>query len=147
VLGRGKPSEFLVNVPRCFAIPLRGVSIRDPAERLLYPTGTGREEADVDVGKEITFSDDEYDFIIKVRYTHEAVLDQRRGGSGHQAAKEAVGPVEATMRFEGRTALVTGGASGTTGSGPMGNQWHYEHNGRQMEAGELVVMDYAGSLD
>ena len=33
------------------------------------------------------------------------------------------------------------------GSGPMGNQWHYEDNGRQMKAGELVVMDYAGSLD
>ena len=33
------------------------------------------------------------------------------------------------------------------GSGPMGNQWHYEDNGRQMKAGELIVMDYAGSLD
>ena len=33
------------------------------------------------------------------------------------------------------------------GSGPMVNQWHYEENGRQMKAGELVVMDYAGSLD
>jgi Xaa-Pro aminopeptidase len=33
------------------------------------------------------------------------------------------------------------------GSGPMGNQWHYENNGRRMQAGELVVMDYAGSLD
>ena len=33
------------------------------------------------------------------------------------------------------------------GSGPMGNQWHYQDNGRQMKAGELVVMDYAGSLD
>src|SRR5687767_6464415 len=33
------------------------------------------------------------------------------------------------------------------GSGPMGNRWHYEDNGRQMKTGELVVMDYAGSLD
>ena len=33
------------------------------------------------------------------------------------------------------------------GSGPMGNQWHYEDSGRQMKAGDLVVMDYAGSLD
>ena len=33
------------------------------------------------------------------------------------------------------------------GSGPMGNQWHYQDNGRQMKAGELIVMDYAGSLD
>jgi Xaa-Pro aminopeptidase len=33
------------------------------------------------------------------------------------------------------------------GSGPMGNRWHYEENGRRMNAGDLVVMDYAGSLD
>jgi Xaa-Pro aminopeptidase len=33
------------------------------------------------------------------------------------------------------------------GSGPMGNQWHYEGNGRQMRDGELVVMDFGGSLD
>ena len=33
------------------------------------------------------------------------------------------------------------------GSGPNGNQWHYEDNGRQMDAGDLVVMDYGGSLD
>lgn len=33
------------------------------------------------------------------------------------------------------------------GSGPKGNQWHYEDNGRQLKAGELVVMDYGGSLD
>jgi len=29
----------------------------------------------------------------------------------------------------------------------MGNQWHYQDTGRQMKAGELIVMDYAGSLD
>jgi Xaa-Pro aminopeptidase len=33
------------------------------------------------------------------------------------------------------------------GSGPNGNQWHYEANGRQMQDGDLVVMDYGGSLD
>jgi Xaa-Pro aminopeptidase len=33
------------------------------------------------------------------------------------------------------------------GSGPMGNRWHYQDSSRQMKAGELVVMDYAGSLD
>jgi Xaa-Pro aminopeptidase len=32
-------------------------------------------------------------------------------------------------------------------SGPMANRWHYEDSGRQMKAGELVVMDYGGSLD
>ena len=33
------------------------------------------------------------------------------------------------------------------GSGPMGNRWHYEDNGRRMATGDLVVMDYGGSLD
>jgi Xaa-Pro aminopeptidase len=33
------------------------------------------------------------------------------------------------------------------GSGPNGNQWHYEDNSRQARAGDLIVMDYAGSLD
>jgi Xaa-Pro aminopeptidase len=32
-------------------------------------------------------------------------------------------------------------------SGPNGNQWHYESNGRQTRAGDLIVMDYGGSLD
>ena len=43
---------------------------------------------------------------------------------------------------------VQGGAyPAIVGSGPMGNRWHYEDNGRQLQAGELVVMDYGGSLD
>jgi Xaa-Pro aminopeptidase len=33
------------------------------------------------------------------------------------------------------------------GSGPNGNQWHYEANSRQTRPGELIVMDYGGSLD
>ena len=32
-------------------------------------------------------------------------------------------------------------------SGPNGNQWHYEDSARRAEAGELIVMDYGGSLD
>jgi Xaa-Pro aminopeptidase len=32
-------------------------------------------------------------------------------------------------------------------SGPNGNQWHYEASSRQTKAGELIVMDYGGSLD
>ena len=33
------------------------------------------------------------------------------------------------------------------GTGPNVNIWHYQDNGRRMEAGDLVVMDYGGSLD
>jgi Xaa-Pro aminopeptidase len=43
--------------------------------------------------------------------------------------------------------LQAGAYPAIVGSGPMGNQWHYQDNGRRMNAGELVVMDYGGSLD
>ena len=33
------------------------------------------------------------------------------------------------------------------GTGPNVNVWHYQDNGRQMKPGDLVVMDYGGSLD
>jgi len=33
------------------------------------------------------------------------------------------------------------------GSGPNVNLWHYDKNNRKMEEGDLVVMDYGGSLD
>jgi Xaa-Pro aminopeptidase len=33
------------------------------------------------------------------------------------------------------------------GSGPNVNVWHYQDNGRRMEDGDLVVMDYGGALD
>lgn len=33
------------------------------------------------------------------------------------------------------------------GTGPNVNVWHYQDNGRQMQAGDLVVMDYGGDLD
>jgi Xaa-Pro aminopeptidase len=39
------------------------------------------------------------------------------------------------------------GYAAIVGSGPNVNVWHYRDSGRQMEAGDLVVMDYGGSLD
>ena len=69
-------------------------------------------------------------------------------------AMQASGPskYEYELEAEAKYWLVKHGFQGDAypaivGSGPMGNQWHYEDNGRQMKAGELVVMDYAGSLD
>ncbi len=46
-----------------------------------------------------------------------------------------------------RHGFQSGAYPAIVGSGPNGNQWHYEDNGRRMTAGELVVMDYGGSLD
>jgi Xaa-Pro aminopeptidase len=69
-------------------------------------------------------------------------------------AMQASGPgtYEYELEAEAKYWLVKHGFQGDAypaivGSGPMGNQWHYEDNGRQMKVGELVVMDYAGSLD
>src|SRR6185503_11722715 len=64
----------------------------------------------------------------------------------------APGKYEYELEAEATGWMVKHGIQGAAypaivGSGPMGNQWHYENNGRQMKAGELVVMDYAGSLD
>jgi Xaa-Pro aminopeptidase len=39
------------------------------------------------------------------------------------------------------------GYGAIVGSGPNVNVWHYRDSGRKMEAGDLVVMDYGGSLD
>ena len=64
----------------------------------------------------------------------------------------AVGKYEYELEAEATYWMLRHGFQGAAypaivGSGPMGNQWHYENNGRQMKTGELVVMDYAGSLD
>ena len=64
----------------------------------------------------------------------------------------AAGKYEYELEAEATYWMVKHGFQGAAypaivGSGPMGNQWHYDANGRQMKAGELVVMDYAGSLD
>jgi len=46
-----------------------------------------------------------------------------------------------------RNGLQADAYAAIVGSGPNGNQWHYMNNGRRTERGDLVVMDYAGSLD
>jgi Xaa-Pro aminopeptidase len=64
----------------------------------------------------------------------------------------APGRYEYELEAEATYWLLRNGAQGPAypaivASGPMGNQWHYERNDRQMQAGDLVVMDYGGSLD
>ena len=67
-------------------------------------------------------------------------------------AVTAPGRFEYELEAEATHWLLTQGLQGAAypaivASGPMGNRWHYEDSGRRMSAGELVVMDYAGSLD
>jgi Xaa-Pro aminopeptidase len=46
-----------------------------------------------------------------------------------------------------RNGVQGNGYPAIVGTGPNVNIWHYQENGRQMQAGDLVVMDYGGSLD
>jgi Xaa-Pro aminopeptidase len=67
-------------------------------------------------------------------------------------AATAPGRFEYELEAEATHWLIKHGLQGAAypaivASGPMGNRWHYEDSGRRMSAGELVVMDYAGSLD
>ena len=46
-----------------------------------------------------------------------------------------------------RNGVQRAGYAAIVGSGPNGNIWHYRDSGRQVRAGEMIVMDYGGSLD
>jgi Xaa-Pro aminopeptidase len=46
-----------------------------------------------------------------------------------------------------RNGVQANGYPAIVGTGPNVNIWHYQDNGRRMNAGDLVVMDYGGSLD
>jgi Xaa-Pro aminopeptidase len=46
-----------------------------------------------------------------------------------------------------RNGVQGNGYPAIVGTGPNVNVWHYQDNGRQMQAGDLVVMDYGGDLD
>jgi len=46
-----------------------------------------------------------------------------------------------------RNGVQGNGYPAIVGSGPNVNIWHYNDNGKALQDGELVVMDYGGSLD
>jgi len=70
----------------------------------------------------------------------EAMLASRSGAFEYEVEAAAVG------------AVLRGGARGPAyapivGSGPNSCVWHYDANGRRMEAGEVVLMDFGADLD
>lgn len=97
------------------------------------------------------------DRLRMIKSPREIEILKYNGRISAEAVKRAMqasgpGKYEYELEAEAKYWLVKHGFQGDAypaivGSGPMGNQWHYEDNGRQMKAGELVVMDYAGSLD
>ena len=97
------------------------------------------------------------DRLRLIKTPREIEILRYNGRISAEAVKRAMqtsgpGKYEYELEAEAKYWLVRHGFQGDAypaivGSGPMGNQWHYEDNGRQMKSGELVVMDYAGSLD
>ena len=97
------------------------------------------------------------DRLRLIKTPREIEILRRNGRISAEAVKRAIqatagGKFEYEIHAEAAYWLLKNGMQGDAypaivGSGPMGNQWHYEDNGRRMQAGELVVMDYAGSLD
>lgn len=62
-----------------------------------------------------------------------------------------VGGWEYEIEAEATHIMLREGAEGAgypaiVGSGPNGNEWHYQANGRQLEDGDLIVMDYGASM-
>jgi Xaa-Pro aminopeptidase len=97
------------------------------------------------------------DRLRMIKSPREIEILRANGRISAEAMKRAIqatapGKFEYELHAEAAYWLLKNGMQGDAypaivGSGPMGNQWHYEDNGRRMNAGELVVMDYAGSLD
>jgi Xaa-Pro aminopeptidase len=97
------------------------------------------------------------DRLRMIKTPREIEILRYNGRISAEAVKRAIeataaGKYEYELHAEASYWLVKHGMQGDAypaivGSGPMGNQWHYEDNGRRISAGELVVMDYAGSLD
>jgi len=97
------------------------------------------------------------DRLRLIKSAREIEILKYNGRVSAEALKRAIqatapGKYEYELEAEATYWMVKNGFQGAAypaivGSGPMGNQWHYEANGRQMKAGDLVVMDYAGSLD
>jgi len=97
------------------------------------------------------------DRLRMIKSPREIEILKYNGRISAEALKRAMqasapGKYEYELEAEAKYWLVKHGFQGDAypaivGSGPMGNQWHYEDNGRQMKAGEMVVMDYAGAID
>jgi Xaa-Pro aminopeptidase len=77
----------------------------------------------------------------------------RVSAEAHRRAIQAtrVGGWEYEIEAEATYVMLHQGAEGAgypaiVGSGPNGNVWHYQENGRQLQDGDLVVMDYGASM-
>ena len=92
--------------------------------------------------------------LIKTPREIEAL--RRNGSVSADAIRRAIettrpGHFEYELEAEATAVHVRNGAEGAgypaiVGSGPNVNTWHYQRNDRQLQAGDLVVMDYGASF-
>ena len=96
------------------------------------------------------------DALRMIKSSREVEALKRNGwvsAEAHVRAMEVtrVGGWEYEIEAEATHAMLQHGAEGAgypaiVGSGPNGNVWHYQANSRQLQDGDLVVMDYGASM-
>ena len=99
----------------------------------------------------------EVDRLRMIKTPAEIAILKKNGRISAEAIKAAIeltapGRYEYELEAEATYVLLRNGVQGNgypaiVGSGPNVNVWHYNDNGRQMRDGDLIVMDYGGSLD
>jgi Xaa-Pro aminopeptidase len=99
----------------------------------------------------------EVDRLRIIKTAREIEILKRNGRLSAEAIKAAIeatapGRFEYELEAEATYHLFRHGVQGNgypaiVGSGPNVNIWHYNDNGKALRDGELVVMDYGGSLD
>ncbi len=97
------------------------------------------------------------DALRVIKTPREIEILKRNGRLSAEAIRKAIeatrpGRFEYELEAEATYHLFKHGVQGNgypaiVGTGPNVNVWHYQDNGRQMQAGDLVVMDYGGALD
>jgi Xaa-Pro aminopeptidase len=97
------------------------------------------------------------DQLRVIKTPREIEILKRNGRISAEAIRKAIeitrpGRYEYELEAEATYHLLKNGVQGNgypaiVGSGPNVNIWHYHNSGRRMQAGDLVVMDYGGSLD
>jgi Xaa-Pro aminopeptidase len=97
------------------------------------------------------------DQLRVIKTPREIEVLKRNGRISAEAIRKAIeitrpGRYEYELEAEATYHLIKNGVQGNgypaiVGTGANVNVWHYQDSGRQMQAGDLVVMDYGGSLD
>ena len=97
------------------------------------------------------------DALRVIKTPREIEILKRNGRISAEAIRKAIeitrpGRYEYELEAEATYHLIKNGVQGNgypaiVGTGANVNVWHYQNSGRQMQAGDLVVMDYGGSLD